>query len=50
MNNQKQKKQEIQPDSLSTRKMVVKETFGKLKLKLSTEQIMKEIDRELWGE
>ena len=29
---------------------VLKEMFGSFKFKKSTEQIMKEIDEELWGE
>jgi len=35
---------------LNKNKNILKETFGTMKFKKSTEEMMKETDRELWGE
>lgn len=35
---------------IAKRTNVLKETFGTLKFKKSTDEMMQEIDRELWGE
>ena len=35
---------------IAKRTNVLKETFGTLKFKKSTDEMMRELDRELWGE
>ncbi len=35
---------------IAKRNNVLKETFGTLKFKKSTDDMMREIDKELWGE